>query len=467
MKFCLFHFALLTGILGHASSAFSAEAPVSAKVTDMAALTIQDQSIRKLESLIKQYQGTAREPELLYRLGDLYLERSGLSFRISEGTSVKNKSPLYSHSLKDAIRVYSLLLARFPYHAFAPSSHFKRGKAYKELADVSHARDDFLYLDQHAPDFEFLDSALNDLTDFAQDANHHQEALGYLSQIEKMPQSDYFPIALHKASWSYFNLGHHESAIAYLKKEIDYYYRKIDSKESNLPAESAFLESAFNDLSLFYFEAINKKTDFASVKGALATFHELDTHHEFYGKTVFKFAKLLKAYTLTNELDELRMSLVKNEGEIPETAEVVLLLFQFNFDRRDFKNLATCLGDLKKIRSDKNEAKIEQVLSGALTDLHKLVLKNKLATERATLVRPLVSLTESVNDLLGAANVTSLLSTYALAETLFELGEYTQATENYLPLLKKEYEPLLASKKLTRSDLMQRLISSRYQFFDS
>jgi tetratricopeptide (TPR) repeat protein len=458
MKLGFVTLAALISIVASAS-----EAPSMAKLTDMAALSIQDHSIKKLESLIKQYQGTAREPELLYRLADLYLERSGLSFRISEGTSIKNKSPLYTQSLKDAIRVYSVVLAKYPYHAFAPLSHFKRGKAYKELNEIAKAREDFLYLDQHVSDFEFLDSALLDLADFAQDANHHQEALTYLSKIEKMPESDYLPIALHKAAWSYFNLGLYESAISYLKKEIDFYYVKIDAKKTDTTAETAFLDSAFNDLSLFYFEAINKKASFASVQDALKTFRKIDSHQVFYGGTVVKFAKLLKAYTLLPELDELRRELVNHEEKMAETSEVVLLLFQFNFDRRDFKNLAPLLTDLKTIRNEKTEAKIEQILSSALVDLHKLVLKNKLATERAVLVRPLVSLTESVNDLLGRANTTSLLANYALAETLFELGEFEQATANYKSLLKPEYEAALATKKITHSSLSLRLLSSRYQ----
>jgi tetratricopeptide (TPR) repeat protein len=458
MKTSLIFLSLFLIAQAHAS-----DTPVSAKLTDMAALSIQDQSIKKLESLIKQYQGTSREPELLYRLGDLYLERSGLSFRISEGTSVKSKSPLYSHSLKDAIRVYSMLLKKYPYHAFAPFSHFKRGKAYKELADIPKAREDFLYLDQHAKDFDFLDSALLDLADFAQDANHHQEALSYLVQIEKMPTSDYLPIALHKSAWSYFNLGDYQTAINYLHREVDYYYVKIDAKKSDSTAETAFLESSFNDLSLFYFEAINKKKDFASVKDALDTFHKIDSHQKFYSGTVVKFAKLLRAYTLLPELDELRKLLVKNGEKTSETSDVVMLLFQFHFDRHDFKNLAPLLTDLKTIRNEQNEAKIEQMLSGSLADLHKLVLKNKLATQRAVLVRPLVSLTESVNDLLGRNNQISLLANYALAETMFELGEFSQATDNYKSLLAPEYAPILASKQLTHSALMLRLVSSRYQ----
>ncbi len=129
------------------------------------------------------------------------------------------------------------------------------------------------------------------------------------------------------------------------------------------------------------------------------------------------------------ELDELRKLLVQNGEKTAETSDVVMLLFQFHFERHDFKNLAPLLVDLKTIRNDKTETKIEQMLSGALADLHKLVLKNKLATERAVLVRPLVSLTESVNDLFGKNNQTALLANYALAETMFELGDFSQATE--------------------------------------
>ncbi len=455
-------FLFLTVLTTPAFAEFQAS---TSKLTDLAALSIQDRSIKKLESLIRQYQGTTREAELLSRLADLYLERSGLSFQISEGTSIKNKTPLYGNSLKEAIRVLSNLLKKFPTHPLADGAHFKRGKAYKELGQVAHAREDYLYLNQNAQDFEYLDSVLIDLADFAQDSNHHQEALGYLAQIEKMGFSNYKPIALHKAAWSYFNLGLYESGITYLKKEVDFYYAKIDDSKGDGVAESAFLESAFNDLALFYFEAINKKSGFASVEDALDTFKKFDSHKKFFGVTVLKFAKLLKAYTMVADLDQLRKQLVRHEQKLPETAEVVLLMFQFHFDRRDFNTLTPLLGDLKSIRNEKNQPRIEQILSAALTDLHKLVIKNKLATERAVFVRPLVSLTESVNDLLGKDNTTALLANYALAETLFELGEFTQATSVYQALLKPEFRKVLESKKLTHSALTLRLLSCRYQEF--
>ena len=456
-------FILLLTILG--APAFAEFQASTSKISDLAALSIQDKSIKKLESLIRQYAGTTREAELLSRLADLYLERSGLSFQISEGVSIKNKSPLYANSLKEAVRVLTHLLKDYPTHPLANAAHFKRGKAYKEMDQVAHAREDYLFLNKNAPDYEYLDSALIDLADFAQDENHHEEALTYLAQIEKMPFSNFHPIALHKAAWSYFNLGKYEPAIAYLKKEVDFYYVKIDQTKGDGTAESAFLESAFNDLSLFYFEALNKKSSFATVDDGLETFKKFDTHQKFFGSTVFKFAKLLKAYTLLPELDQLRKRLTKNEQKLPETAEVVLLLFQFHFDRHDFNNLTPLLSDLKDIRNEKNQPRLEQILSNALSDLHKLVIKNKLATERAVLVKPLINLTESVNDLFGKQNTTALMANYALAETLFELGEFSQSTAYYQNLLKPEYQLTLDAKKLNHSTLTLRLLSSRYKEF--
>lgn len=458
-------------------SAFADSSAKNSKLTDLAALTMQDQSIKKLKTLVKQYQGTEKEPELLARLGDLYLERSGISFRISEGTSIKNKSPLYLSSLKEATGTLTVLIQKFPYHALSALSHFKRGKAYKEMEQVKFAKEDFLYIQQHHSDFEYLDSILIDLADFAQDANQHQEALSYLFQIEKMKGSDYLPLALHKAAWSYFNLGLYQNALTFLEKEMNHYYTKLELAQSShatgssvttnatvgVGAENAFLESAFNDYALFYFEAINKKSDFANVDDALRNFERLDRQHRFYGPTVFKFAKLLKAYTLISELDRLRQILVKDHKDLPESGEVALLLFQFHFDRRDYNHLNSLITDLKVLRNEKNEARVESTLSNALAELHKLVLKNKLATERGTLIRPLVSLTESVNELLGKENATALLANYALAETLFELKEYTQATEAYHNLLKPEYATTLESKKLSPSALTLRLLSSRYQ----
>jgi TolA-binding protein len=453
--------AILSGGPGLAIASESASKP--AMIHDMAALTIQSRGIAKLKKLLKHYKGTRQEADLLHRLGDLYLESSGISFRISEGISIKNKSPLYTDALKNGVQSLSELIAKYPYHGYSPIAHFKRGKAYRELGLTALAKADYLYLVQNQPQFEYLDSALMDLADFAQDANQHQDALGYLAQIEKMHDSDFYPIALHKSAWSHFNLTQYQAAIDQLKKETEFYFSKIEGKKEETTAETAFLESAFNDLALFNFEAINKKQDFANVDQALVTFKSIDKNGGYFGSVVLKFAKLLKAYTLTSDLEQLKNQLIKKHHDLPETAEVALLLYQYHFEKRNWGQISPLIGELKGLRNEKIQPKMEQILTSSLNDLHKLVIKNKRATERGVLVRPLITLTESVEELFGRDNSTSLLSKYSLAETLFELGEYGEAAKRYSELMKLEYAQALESKKLSVPTITLRWLSARYR----
>lgn len=460
--------SLLAGNTGFGLSSIQsgvANAAPSAAVHDMAALSIQSKGIAKLKKLLKLYRGTRQEPDLLNRLGDLYLESSGISFRISEGTSIQHKSPLYTDALKNGVATLTELIQKYPYHGYSPIAHFKRGKAYRELGLIELAKSDYLYLVQNQPNFEYLDSALMDLADFAQDANQHPDALGYLAQIEKMPGSDFYPIALHKAAWSHFNLTQYQQAIEKLSKETEFYFAKIETKDSGTTAEAAFLESAFNDLALFNFEAINKKQDFATVEQALATFKKIDKTGSYFGTVVTKFAKLLKAYTLTPELEQLKNQLIKKYRDLPETAEVALLLYQYHFEKRNWGQITPLIGELKALRNEKIQPKMEQILTASLNDLHKLVIKNKLATERGVLVRPLITLTESVEELFGKDNYTSLLSKYSLAETLFELGEYGEAAKRYSELMKPEFTAALESKKLSRPTITLRWLSAKYREF--
>ncbi len=469
--------------LSGSGGAFAATMPAEATrlESDLAALSIQDQGIHKLEALIKTHRGTREESELLLRLGDLYLERSGLSFRISEGKSVKERSPLHTRSLRGAIDAYSRLLREHPDHPRAPFARFKRGKALTELGNRSAAKEDYLHLVQNQPRFPLLDSALMDLATFEQDQNQHEEALRHLSRVRKMPGSPYFAMSIHKAAWSEFNLGRHQEAIRSLLDEIRWYQAKTRGEKSdsraasssgaNNPqspgAETALLESAFHDLALFHFEAIHRKQPFASVEGALRTFREADPSGTNFGRTALGFAKLLKAYTLTSELESVKNLMLRSHRALPETAEITLLVYQMHFEKRRWDRIADLAADSKLLKNATMAPKIEALISRALADLHQLVLKNKKATQREALgevlLEPLVSLTASVQELLGRDSGPAILARYALAETLFEVGEHARAGKEYEALLDSRFEKALQAKKITPESLRMRLLSALYR----
>jgi hypothetical protein len=436
------------------------------KATDVAAMQVQEQSIKKLKALAKKSRGTPREPLYLSRLADLYLERSGISFRISEGDSLAPKKKLYANSLNESIDVLSQLVDRYPNDPDAPYARFKRAKAYKELKNIPLAKKDYLYLRSVAKNFEYLDSALIDLADFATEANEHREALIYLGEVEQMKGSEYYPLALHRTAWSYFNLADFETALNYLKRECSYYFAIAKKRKNSMASDEAFVDSAMSDAALFYFEAINKKSEFANALDGIEFFRSMDPGKRF-GPTVFRFAKLLKAYALIGPLAEIKTRMIDDELELPETVEVTLLLFQYQFEQKNFKFMEALLGDLKKIRkSVKNpetDARIDGVLSKSLADLHKLVLKEQNTEEGRALLPPLRSITQATVDLFGDEQTTSILARFALAETEFQLKNYAAATDLYHILVNPDYKNLLESKKLNPEQMSLRLVSSRYR----
>jgi tetratricopeptide (TPR) repeat protein len=448
-------FTLFTSQGGHASNAV-----LNRKTHDLAALSIQDQSIRKLQSLLKDYHGSREEPALLFRLADLYLERSGITFRISEGKSIQNRSALYLKSLQEAIKAYSTLIKKFPSNQDIPLAKFKRGKAYHELGLKDHARSDYLFLVNHHRDFKYLDSALMDLADDAQLSNEHEEALRYLIQIQEIPETEYLAIAIHKAAWSQFNLGKMGVAIESLHREIQYYYSK---KKDQTASDPAFLESAFHDLALFHFESISKNLGNDSLDQALTDFKAMDRSGSHFGPTTLGFAKMLKAYSLSSELEKLKDVLIQKEKSLPETAEVIVLYYQLQFEKKNWNQIAKLSSDVTRLGTKKSSGQVETLISGALADLHKLVIRNKSATARETLIQPLVSLTESTHDLLGISNPTSLKSRYALAETFFELADYSRATNEYSKLLEPETIQSLQSANLDFESIRMRQLSSLYR----
>jgi len=446
-------------------SAFSLSAvagTVPSKGKELAAIHTQEQSIQKLRKFLKDHPNDPREPDFLVRLADLYFEKSGISFQYTEGESVKTSKKYYTDALTQASSVLSEMIRKYPSHVSTADAYFKRGKAYKELKQIASSRADYLKLLATYPTYYRLDSALMDLADYAQEDNHHEEALRYLLQIEKNEASQYYTMALHKAAWSYFNMSNFAYAIRYLKKETLTY----QDRKSELP----YLESAYQDLALFYFEALNKKAGFAEVSDAVSLFQELshdqaDTQKRpFFGLVIMRFAKLLKAYQLSNELDQLKAILMKQYDQLPETMEVAMLIYEYHFDRHEYAKLTTLLGEADQIRKNLNQpaisSKYEQAISQSLSQLHELVMKNKKSTELDQLLQPLVQLTDFLRDHLSTKNSTTVLALYAMAETSFSINRFPTATKYYSELLAPE---VVLPASLSKSTLLLRLVSSRYQ----
>lgn len=442
------------------------------RLIDRAALATQDRSISTLTAMLNKHKNTEREPVFLSRLADLYLERSVLSFRISEGSLNASKNKLYLQSLNQAIQALSTLIKKYPHFPEIQYAYFKRGKAFKELKQTQQSKGDYLTLIQQHPSFPMNDSVYMDLAEYASDANQHEEALKYLKEVEKMNYSDYYVLALHKTAWSLFNLSRLQDALTYLEREINFYYQEQEKNKekdsiSGKNADLAFVETAFSDYALFCFEAFNKKMDFIEAPEVVKKLKKLDQFGAYYGTTLLKFSKLLKAYDLVQPLNDLEKYLIKKDPKLPETAEIALVIFQYQFEKHQYQQMTKIIHDLADIKSSQSSPellqKIEQTLGLALKEIHELILKNKSSTDLAVLLAPLRELTQGMGTLLGEQAAATLAARYALAETSFEIKNYPDATLGYRSLLDPKFKNILLTKNLTLAQMSLRSISSRYQ----
>lgn len=433
----------------------------SLKSKELAAMRTQDQSIKKLQTFISSHPGDLREGEFLNRLADLYLEKSGISFQYTEGESTRTSKQHYQNSLIKAVNALTQLITKHPRNERIAEAYFKRAKAFKELHQKPSARNDFIDLVQKYPDFPRIDTALIDLATFAQDDNHHEEALMHLNILKKIEDSPYLSIGYRKSAWSHFNLGNYQAAINDIEKEIHLYPN--DGKELHE------VESAYTDLALFIFESINKKTELGTIDQANKTIEAICSirssakNNSCHGISFLKLAKLLKAYQLGNSLEALKESLIRKHILLPETLQITLLLNQFWFERHEYGKLA---GIIEEAINVQNEQKLNQsdliirTIKQSIAELHELVLKNRKSTEIEKLIIPLDSLTQLLCRELRSNTPERAEYIFSMAETAFAIKNHTLANQYYEKLLNEDQK---LPEKLKRNEIKRRLISSQYQ----
>jgi hypothetical protein len=154
-----------------------------------------------------------------------------------------------------------------------------------------------------------------------------------------------------------------------------------------------------------------------------------------------KLARMLKAYTLSSELEELKSLLLKNHPSLLESSETAILLYQLHLERRAWSKIPEIALELPQLPFPDLRSRLEPSIRESLTSLHALIARNKSSTERHLLVAPLTSLTDSLETLLGVDHPTALSAQFALAETLFDLGDFEDASRRYLKLETSKPDP--------------------------
>ena len=444
------------------------------RVIDQAAVAIQREGIRRIEKLLAGKLPEQKESDLSFQLGVARLEAAAIQFRISHEKAHRGVAKLdlgpYAKEMQEAVKVLTRFLAKFPKDPRVPEVLFLRGTAYDESKSPALARKDFEDLFRRFPEVPETSPALMRLAEMAVDDKDHARALRYLAPLEKRYEDPHYPFALYKIAWAHFNLSHVRDSLEYLGKHIKFYddrFQKFGNLESS---EMAIRENSLKDISLFFFEGVQKNISGFGLERATKEFQSYAGVNPT-DAIVVRFTALLRTRNNDNELTRWA-ELIEKGSLKPETKLSALnVLFENQQNRRlytqmrpDMERLTRLLETHPQLEGSEGSFELKRIVEVGTKDLHKAIQENKKARDVGKLVASLEDFYTLIRRLSIKDRSDSVKSYFNLAETYFELNDFTKATEYYRRAsverleVKKNATDLLALK-----DFHMRALASRFE----
>jgi TolA-binding protein len=403
----------------------------------------ENQAIQSLIVILKKKKGSTQEPELWYRLAELYMRRakSGRFFDLNRGdesSPVKFVPPEISSetamaSLKRAVQVYTKIEREFPKFRDMDGVLFNNAFASQQLKLQKNAEALYYKVVTQHPRSPLVPDAYLALGEMAYDSHKFKEALDYFKAIEKYPNARVYSYGMYKTAWTLYNLKDNEQAIQKLIQVVKFHDpEKQDAKvvNHNLRSES------LRDLTLFFGET-------QPADKAFGFFSKIASADEV-GECMFNLGKLYDSHSRHKEMNVFLAEFMAKQPLSRFRVKMEMLMINGNETARArgeaIKHLVAAAAVCKK-GSDWREANKEIAEPECDYDFAKnnvdmakkwweLWQKNKASTS----AREIAGYTEQAFRLhLDREDPAKpdAKSRYAYAELLFQLGEYRKATEQY------------------------------------
>jgi TolA-binding protein len=217
----------------------------------------RDDAIRRFEEFIEKYPNHPKyTPDAMFRLAELYFERSAVDYEDARAQYQKDQE-LYERgkipsepvsperSYTDSIRVYRKLLSRFgAKYRYADAVYYLLGYTLNESGQDIPARETWAVLVEKFPKSDHAPEVILRIGEIHFDYAEYQEASQWYKLALTYSTSKYYDKALYKLAWTYFQMFDYDSAIKTFKGLIAYY----DKQGAGEGAGSALREEAVDYL---------------------------------------------------------------------------------------------------------------------------------------------------------------------------------------------------------------------------
>jgi tetratricopeptide (TPR) repeat protein len=397
----------------------------------------EDKALESLQKLLKRNKGTSQEPDLLYRLAELYMRKSktGRFFDLHQDSKTLKLSsfPIPPQKGKDWIRkaaqVYTDIEKRFPKFSEMDAVLFNNAFAHQQLGELKKSENLYRKLIKDFDKSMLIPDSLIALGELLYDQTQFHQAEEIFKEIEKYPGSRVYSYGLYKWAWTLYNLKNSDAAIAKLvevveknpprfEKERAYYLRK----------------EALRDLVIFIGDVL--KAD--EVYG----FFKKITTPEELGDSISNLAKLYESYSREKDIHIFMNEFLKKEKDHSYLARAHMILVNANEAIKKREDVITHLEKASELCDATSlwKAKLEPTWAETTcnedyrkTSLEiakkwwEIWLKNKKHPEFSKLTEKALRLVLKTD----SSEKPDFKTRYALAELLFQQNKFDEASLQY------------------------------------
>ncbi len=225
-------------------------------------------AIQQVQKLIKRHKKTRLEPDLWFRLAELYMRRSKTErfFEINrQSETVVSLVPVIVKkassraAITDAIKTYEHIQRAFPSYHRMDLVMFNNAFARQHIGQSKEAEAIYWGLIKKYPSSELIPDSHLAIGELNFERKTFKHALDHFIAIEKYPHSRVYPYGLYKAGWTYYNLREPLAGIKKLE-EVVAYGRKIAAE--GIDSRLDLRREALTDMTIFYEDVYASKDAF-------------------------------------------------------------------------------------------------------------------------------------------------------------------------------------------------------------
>ncbi|MBL7669527.1 MAG: tetratricopeptide repeat protein [Bdellovibrionaceae bacterium] len=431
----------------NASEAVNSQRSVEAEIL---IVKTENKAIEALQRILSKKKGQPEEPDLLYRLAELYMRRSksGRFFELHQNvkTSTMSSFPIPNlkgaDEIKKAIAIYNRIENNFKKYPEMDSVLFNNAFAHQQINLSRVAESLYKKLIEQFSKSHLLPDGLLALSELLYDQQRFADALTYYRKLEAFPESRVYSYGMYKMAWTYYNLKDTQNGVQKLLLVV-----KLNPPGNKASRSYNLREEALRDLTVFIGDTIGPA-------GIYPFFAKITTEEEL-GQAILVTARLYDTYSRFKEIpifiDEynqkhpLSSVLVKTNLILVNSYEILKKRENVLEKLKTASELCRAGSAWHKLQSPENIAEsCQKNFREESLEISKkwweIWTKNKSHKEFSSLTERALRLILDLDD----EKAPDIKTRFALAELLFQTEKFDESSSQYKTVADTTKDPILS-----------------------